>query len=108
MLPRQLSTNFSDTLASELGILASMRPIHILTFHPVPPGTNGGVTPHGLFASVLGGLVMGLVFAFDLYLENRPACSSRGLGWAVDLCFFGMLAGTMGSLVSVFLFSFLG
>jgi len=39
---------------------------------------------------------MGGVFALDLYLENGSACS----GWINDLCGFGLIAGTVGSLVS--------
>ena len=98
----QLATNFADTLASELGILASTRPTYILTMTSVPPGTNGAVTLFGLAASMVGGLLMGAVFAFDLYLENGSSCAEWSPGWQRDLCLFGLLAGTAGSLVRLY------
>lgn len=99
----QLATNFADTLASELGILASTRPTYILTMRSVPPGTNGAVTLFGLAASMVGGLLMGAVFAFDLYLENGSSCAEWSPGWQRDLCLFGLLAGTAGSLLDTLL-----
>eukprot|EP01059_Diplonema_ambulator_P014349 TRINITY_DN25227_c0_g1_i1.p1 TRINITY_DN25227_c0_g1~~TRINITY_DN25227_c0_g1_i1.p1 ORF type:complete len:268 (+),score=63.88 TRINITY_DN25227_c0_g1_i1:35-838(+) len=52
-----------DTWSSELGILSTAQPRLILGFREVPHGTNGGITPWGTFASLLGGLSVGIVSA---------------------------------------------
>jgi len=83
-----------DTLASELGILASSAPRLITTFKPVPPGTNGAISIGGTLASLIGGAVMGLVTAASLVLD-RASCSEH----IVDLVLWGMLAGVGGSAV---------
>uniref|UniRef100_A0A7S4QGG2 Transmembrane protein 19 n=1 Tax=Ditylum brightwellii TaxID=49249 RepID=A0A7S4QGG2_9STRA len=55
------ATCLADTLASELGMLASSPPVLILPpFHSVPPGTNGGVTLWGTSWSLAGGFLIGL------------------------------------------------
>ena len=50
----------ADTFSSELGILSKSQPrlITSLNFRKVPPGTNGGVTGHGLAAGLLGSLII--------------------------------------------------
>lgn len=54
----------ADTMSSELGILAKVKPRMILNpFKEVAPGTNGGVTGTGLWAGLAGALVIGLVSA---------------------------------------------
>lgn len=96
---QSVATNFADTLASELGILATTQPVHVFTMKSVPPGTNGAVTPYGLVSSAVGGMLMGAVFALDLYLENG-ACSAGSYSWMIDLSWFGLIAGIAGSMVS--------
>ena len=91
----QMATNFGDTLASELGILSSSPPRYILTGKPVPAGTNGGVSPFGLFMSAMGGTAIGGVMVLDLMVER----SCWGSGWAWELILFGTAMGFLGSLV---------
>ena len=54
----------SDTWASELGILSKVKPISIVTWREVPPGTNGGVSSMGLLAGLGGSLCIARVAAF--------------------------------------------
>lgn len=96
LIRSQLATNFGDTLASELGILASSQPYYILTFERVPAGTNGGVSLYGLVMSALGGAAIGLVMVIDLMIER----TCYGTGWAVEMILFGTAAGFLGSMAS--------
>jgi uncharacterized membrane protein len=91
------STCLADTLASELGILSSSRPFHILTVRRVPKGTNGGISLLGLGVSAMGGLIMGVVGVVDLIIEN-PACKGD-VWWGVEMIGFSVVAGLAGSLV---------
>ncbi|MFX0207650.1 MAG: DUF92 domain-containing protein [Candidatus Hodarchaeota archaeon] len=53
----------ADTWATEIGILSKRTPRLITNLNlKVPPGTSGGVTTDGFLASILGGLLMGLVY----------------------------------------------
>ncbi len=53
----------------------------------------------GLGMSVLGGALMGGVFAVDLWLENGRACGREGYAWAVAMVLWGSVAGLLGSAV---------
>eukprot|EP00761_Pharyngomonas_kirbyi_P001087 gb/GECH01001088.1/.p1 GENE.gb/GECH01001088.1/~~gb/GECH01001088.1/.p1 ORF type:complete len:331 (+),score=43.29 gb/GECH01001088.1/:1-993(+) len=63
----------ADTWASELGILSSSPPRHILTFQPVPAGTNGGVSWTGLLASLLGGITVAAAHVIAWILFAAPS-----------------------------------
>lgn len=57
-----LSAALSDTLSSEIGLLSRHRPRLITTLQPVPTGVDGGVSPLGLLAGLLGALLMGALY----------------------------------------------
>jgi uncharacterized protein (TIGR00297 family) len=57
-----LATATADTWATELGTLSKTPPRLITNGKPVAPGTSGGVTPLGMFASALGACSLGFFF----------------------------------------------
>lgn len=66
----------------------------------VIPGTNGGVTPIGLVASFLGGLVVGVVyFVTQLLLVNDLHMADPQ--WPIIV--YGGVAGLAGSMLDSFL-----
>ena len=71
-----MSVNCGDTLASELGMLSSQRPVLITSGAPVAPGQDGGVTVWGTAAAALGGALIG---AFDATTASVATC----VMWAV-------------------------
>lgn len=56
-----MGTVNADTWATELGILSRLPPRLVTTGDPVPPGTSGGITRLGIWASVAGALLIGTV-----------------------------------------------
>lgn len=88
----------ADTLSSELGILSSVRPRHILTFREVPPGTNGGITGAGLFSGLFGALIIGVVSVLTLPdIWNWTYCLSLSSSSALDAA-TAMATGTEGEI----------
>ncbi|OWZ43488.1 hypothetical protein C349_03169 [Cryptococcus neoformans var. grubii Br795] len=92
------ATILADTLASELGILSSLPPLHIITFQRVPPGTNGAISSLGTWASAFGGAAIGIIQVIDLLIEN-PACRTVGWTWAGELVAVGAGLGILGSIL---------
>jgi uncharacterized protein (TIGR00297 family) len=58
-----LAAAAADTWATEIGSLAAAAPKDILRRHRVAPGTSGGVTAMGTWASVAGGVFLAVLAA---------------------------------------------
>jgi uncharacterized protein (TIGR00297 family) len=71
-----ISVALSDTLASEIGSL-DLRTRSIITLEAVPPGTNGGMSPTGTVAALLGALIIagGAVLLAPVFGESMSAIS---------------------------------
>jgi uncharacterized protein (TIGR00297 family) len=74
----------ADKFASELGVLDG-KPIMLLTLKPARKGMSGGVTPLGLFASLVAALMISLVlFWYWNYLWIAVVSVSGLIGSMVD------------------------
>jgi TIGR00297 family protein len=60
----------SDTLASEIGVV-DKNPRLITTFKKVPPGTDGGISPLGTAAGIVGAGIIGII-AYLLGISADP------------------------------------
>ncbi|GAB7386229.1 DUF92 domain-containing protein [Bacillaceae bacterium] len=74
----------SDTWATEVGLLRGKRPVSILTFRPVPPGSSGGVSAWGVGAAVAGAVFIGLCsWIFGLFSESSAFSFPELLAFAL-------------------------
>ncbi|MCD6515632.1 MAG: DUF92 domain-containing protein [Candidatus Odinarchaeota archaeon] len=98
-----VATVTADTWGTEIGILSKSSPRLITTLKKVEPGTSGGITKIGTFASILGALIVGLV-----------ALIARGLWITVTTGYFvfnkltwlvivALLSGFLGCIMDSFL-----
>lgn len=62
-----LASSLSDTLASSIGSLSKNDPINLFKFKRVEKGSSGGISFLGITASILGGIIIGLVYYYVTY-----------------------------------------
>lgn len=90
-----------DTWASEIGsVFSDTKPRLITTWEKVPVGTNGGVTPVGLVASLLGGMTVGLAYLLTQLIMVEDLDTSPPQ-W--PLVAYGAMAGLLGSALDSYL-----
>ena len=92
-----MGTVNADTWATELGILSRVPPRMITTGEVVRPGTSGGVTWLGIWASVAGALLIGTMAT----ALTQVASLLGGTGWslrAVSYPLVAVVGGVVGSL----------
>ncbi|KAJ8411243.1 hypothetical protein AAFF_G00172490 [Aldrovandia affinis] len=92
-----LACSTGDTWASEVApVLSWTKPRLITSWKEVPVGTNGGVTPVGLAASLLGGMVVGVAYFITqlLFVKDLDLATPQ---W--PLVVYGAVAGLVGSLL---------
>jgi uncharacterized protein (TIGR00297 family) len=92
-----MGTVNADTWATELGILSRVPPRLITTGVPVPPGTSGGITRLGTWASVAGALLIGTVATALTQIESLLDSGT----WSLAAITFPLLAvggGIVGAL----------
>ncbi len=85
-----VSAALADTLSSEIGLTSSSPPRLITNLRPVKPGTHGGVSALGTFASLLGSVILALI-AWALRLESAPNWT---LATIILVCAVGGMAGS--------------
>jgi uncharacterized protein (TIGR00297 family) len=92
-----MATVNADTWATELGVLSRVPPRMITSGEVVVPGTSGGVTRLGIWASVAGALLIGTVATALV----QAASLLDGEGWSLRAISYALLAvvgGVAGSL----------
>lgn len=77
----------SDTLASEIGVV-DKHPRLITTFKKVPPGTDGGISPIGTAAGIVGAGIIGII-AYLLGISADPFTALK----------IAVISGTFGCFV---------
>ncbi|XP_069812031.1 transmembrane protein 19 isoform X2 [Dendropsophus ebraccatus] len=96
-----LACSAGDTWASEIApVLSKSSPRLITTWEKVPVGTNGGVTFIGLFASLLGGLCVGMAYFVTqlIFVNDLEIVAPQ---WPIIL--YGATAGLLGSIIDSYL-----
>lgn len=66
-----LSSSLADTLASSIGTLSKEKPLNIFTLKRVNKGDSGAISFLGLNASLMGGIILGLIYLLVDYNINN-------------------------------------
>jgi uncharacterized protein (TIGR00297 family) len=93
-----MATVNADTWATELGVLSRVPPRLITTGEVVVPGTSGGVSSLGVWASVAGALLIGTMATALMQVVSLLT----GSGWSLRAISYTLLAvagGLAGSLL---------
>jgi uncharacterized protein (TIGR00297 family) len=98
-----MATVNADTWATELGVLSRVPPRLITSGDEVIPGTSGGVTSLGIWASVAGAMLIGTVATASVQLGSLFS----GNGWSLRAISYSLLA-VVGGLVGSLFDSLLG
>jgi uncharacterized protein (TIGR00297 family) len=85
-----IATVTADTWATELGILSLQPPRLITSWRTVAPGTSGGITAYGLFASSVGALMIGAALVLLAAIER-----GTWWPWLLPAALVGGLAGSL-------------
>ena len=92
-----MATVNADSWATELGILSLVPPRLITSGDAVAPGTSGGVTSLGIWASVAGAMLIGMVATASVQIGSLLS----GNGWshrAISYSQLAVVGGLVGSL----------
>lgn len=85
----------ADTWATELGTLSKRKPVLITTLREVEKGRSGGITPLGLFASLLAGAFIFLALVPFLGIGSfKPAIVGSIFGSLLDSLLGATVQGT--------------
>ena len=88
-----IAASNADTWASEIGTLSKGKNYNILTFKEMDKGLSGAVTILGLFASIIGALVIGFFFVlFDSFVEGFDLAETLKNGFIIS---FGGFVGAL-------------
>ncbi|HNY37204.1 MAG TPA: DUF92 domain-containing protein [Petrotogaceae bacterium] len=91
-----MASSNSDTWASELGVLSKNQPVSILTWKRIKKGMSGGISLLGTLASLLGSLVISLIFTIGYALKYGAGITFKNIVFAFAVCFLG---GFIGSII---------
>ena len=92
-----MATVNADTWATELGILSRVPPRLIASGGEVAPGTSGGVTSLGIWASVAGAMLIGTVATALVQAGSLLSGNSWSLR-AISYTLLAVVGGLVGSL----------
>ncbi|NLL01464.1 MAG: DUF92 domain-containing protein [Mollicutes bacterium] len=87
-----IGSSLADTLASSIGTLSRKKPINIFTMKKIETGQSGGVSLLGIFASLCGGMIVGVIYLeVDANFSNFLLISFMGLCGSI----FDSILGTI-------------
>lgn len=84
-----MATVNADTWGTEIGVLSTHKPRHILTWKSIERGTSGGISALGTTGTVCGAAFIGACAAVFLWIEGYPF----ELFWIL----IGLVSGVLGA-----------